>query len=109
MNYWFSLHLQYSPLSFSPRDIFDWYEDGKMSERQKEGEKKLIAYGTSNKCAPHWSAELQRMDAVHHGMAMVPPSQMAMNKKRKCKVKLLLIRREWVAELFIDIQHVGTY
>lgn len=82
MNYWFSVHLQYSLLSFFPRDIFDWCKNGKMSERQKEGEKKLAAYGTSDKRAPRWSARLQRMDAMHQGTATVPPSQTAIKKKK---------------------------
>lgn len=83
MNYWFSLHLQYSPLSFFPKDIFDWCENGKMSERQKEGEKKLTAYRTSDKRALRWSAKLQKMDTTHQDTAMVTLSQTATEKKKK--------------------------
>lgn len=52
MNYWFSLHLQYSALSFFPRDIFDWYENGRMSERQREEEKKLRVGDLRQVCSP---------------------------------------------------------
>lgn len=57
--------------------------DVRMVRCQRDKKRaKLAAYGTSDKCAPHWSAELQRVGTMHQDTAMVPSSQTAMKKKK---------------------------
>lgn len=59
-----------------------------MSERKKKREKKLSVWGTSDKCVPHQSAELQMMGTMHQGTAMMPPSQTAVKKTQKAQSQI---------------------
>lgn len=79
-----------------------------MSERKRGREETHGVAGPWTRVFP--TEVLSRKGRRQHATAQLQGHLLrGPQRTRKRHAKLLLIRREWVAELFIGIQHMGRY